>query len=65
MWRIFFHMTICHVENYFHLTICHVDNFLHMTKFSPRAPPVVPVTNMRYVTTPIGTGDAEIMEGER
>ena len=30
------------------LTICHVDKFLHMTIFSPRAPPVVPVTNMRY-----------------
>ena len=50
---------ISHVENLFphdnlscgellHLTICHVDKFLHMNKFSPWAPPVVPVTNMRY-----------------
>ena len=31
-----------------HLSICHVDKFLHMTDFFPPAPPVVPVTNMRY-----------------
>ena len=32
-----------------HMTDCHVEKILHMTKFSPRAPPVVPVTNIRYV----------------
>ena len=33
---------------FFHLIICHMDKFLHMTIFSPRAPPMLPVTNMRY-----------------
>ena len=31
------------------MTICYVKKFLHMTKKSPQAPPVVPVTNIRYV----------------
>ena len=41
----FFHMSCGEL---LHLTICHVNKFLHMTDFSPRAPPMVPVTNMRY-----------------
>ena len=35
-------------EEFLHLTICYMDKFLHMTIFSPRAPPVVPVTKTRY-----------------
>ena len=53
---------ISHVENIFHMTICHVENFSTWQSviwtnfstwqfFSPRAPPVVPVTNMRYAVT--------------
>ena len=33
---------------FLHMKICHVKKFLHMTKNSPQAPPVVPVTNIRY-----------------
>ena len=52
-------LTIYHVETFLQLTICHMENFstwqsvlcrnfLHMANFSPQAPPVVPVTNIRY-----------------
>ena len=40
----FLHMTICQVEEFLHMA-----DFLHRhRRFSPQAPPVVPVTNIRY-----------------
>ena len=59
----FLHITyflhISHVESFFHMTICHVEhfstwqsvmwrNFSTWQKNSPQAPPVMPVTNIRY-----------------
>ena len=41
-------LNICHVEKLLHMTICHMEKILHMTDFSPQAPLVVFVTNIRY-----------------
>ena len=38
---------------FLHMTNCYVKKFLHMTKTSPQAPPVMPVTNIRYGTFPV------------
>ena len=39
---------ISHVEKLLHMTICRMEKFIHMTDFSPQAPLVVLVTNIRY-----------------
>ena len=41
---------ISHVEKLLHMTICHMEKKkIHMTDFSPQAPLVVLVINIRYV----------------
>ena len=57
--HIIYFLHISHVESFFHMTICHVEhfstwqsvmwrNFSTWQKNSPQAPPVMPVTNIRY-----------------
>ena len=59
--HIIYFLHISHVESFFHMTICHVEhfstwqsvmwrNFSTWQKNSPQAPPVMPVTNIRYAS---------------